>query len=119
MSVAWPPFLFFYLFSIDCVLVCSNIKCENHFIVSVNFISNDILIESIYPNPTESDLNIQFNLAPNNATISIYNTLGECVLNETYNSMSVKINTSNFADGVYFISIRNGETVFQEKFIKQ
>lgn len=87
--------------------------------VSVNFIANDFMVESIYPNPSQNDLNIQFNTIPSNATINIYNTLGECVLNETSSSISVKINTSSFANGVYFISIRNGETVFQEKFIKQ
>ncbi len=88
-------------------------------VVSVNFITNDFIVESIYPNPSHNDLNIQFNMTPNAAVISIYNTLGECLLNETSNSISVKINTSSFANGVYFISIRNGETVFQEKFIKQ
>jgi hypothetical protein len=88
-------------------------------VVSVNFITNDFIVESIYPNPSQNDLNIQFNTIPSNAIISIYNTLGECILNQTSNSISIKINTSSFANGVYFISIRNGETVFQEKFIKQ
>lgn len=88
-------------------------------IIPVNNIKKDIQVENIYPNPCQTDLNILFNTLPTNTTISIYNALGECILNEKHNSTSVKINTSNFANGVYFISIQNEELFFQEKFIKQ
>jgi hypothetical protein len=88
-------------------------------IVSVNFISNEILIESIYPNPVQNELTILFNKISSNTTIKIYNTLGECVYNETISTLAQYINTSQFASGVYFISISNEENSFQERFIKQ
>jgi len=88
-------------------------------IVSIQLNQSVFLVENIYPNPTNEDLNIQFNTSPNNATIIIYNAFGECVMNKTYSSKDVKISTNHFLNGVYFISIHHEETIIQKKIIKQ
>ena len=68
---------------------------------------------SIYPNPTNSILNIEVK-AP--SQISIINVLGEVVKTETINGSS-KLDVSDLTTGVYFIQeVKSGKAI---KFIKE
>ncbi len=77
----------------------------------------------VYPNPTSSTLNFEFEQAINESSIiSIYNTLGqkvkEVVIYKSQNSFFVNLN--EFENGIYFyqISSRNRD-MLRGKFIKQ
>lgn len=71
----------------------------------------------IYPNPTESILNIEIQNS-DNAFIEITNILGEIILAKQLKE-SV-INISSIQSGVYFITLKiNGNYIAQKKIIKE
>jgi hypothetical protein len=88
--------------------------------LSVNdyFYSNDI---SLYPNPTNSDLTIRvrtINDLPN--TVQIFNMLGQNMLfKRITNTEDLKIETSNFSKGMYFIKIAKDNASITLPFIKK
>ena len=70
----------------------------------------------IYPNPTNSILNIKSNNQQlQNATIEIKNTLGQLVYFDVY---APQINISDLPSGLYFITSNNKETKRTIKFVK-
>ena len=69
----------------------------------------------VYPNPTLSVLNIK---TPNQVVLeklTIYNNIGQNVLESNSESISV----SNLSSGIYMINIETSEGTFHKKFIKQ
>jgi putative CocE/NonD family hydrolase len=70
----------------------------------------------IYPNPVLSELNVR--TKENEASLSVYNLLGERLISKNFNGNST-INTSTLAKGIYFIEIRSGEKILKQKFVKQ
>lgn len=70
-------------------------------------------ILNIYPNPTNSVLNIE---VKENTNIKIVNLLGKTLAEQQLNTDINTINVSNLPSGVYYIQTRNGSTT---KFIKQ
>ncbi len=78
---------------------------------------------SVVPNPTNGNFIYQFNgdkLSGNTNQITIYNLVGEKV----YESITPEMNNetvdiTNQSAGIYFISLRNGNKMYTEKFIKQ
>ncbi|MBK6985784.1 MAG: T9SS type A sorting domain-containing protein [Bacteroidetes bacterium] len=70
----------------------------------------------IYPNPTNSILNIESNNQQlQNATIEMKNTLGQIVYFDVY---AHQIHISDLPSGIYFITINNKETKRTIKFVK-
>ena len=69
---------------------------------------------SIYPNPTNSILNIE---NAENATIEIYDLLGRLILTKSNISAHEKINVSNLNTGTYLIQFKNENIFATDKFI--
>ncbi|MBC7641438.1 MAG: T9SS type A sorting domain-containing protein [Flavobacterium sp.] len=72
---------------------------------------------AIYPNPTKSQINLQF---PNNVIadkVIITDLSGKIILEQTIKNNTV--NTENLAVGMYFIQAFLGGEQFQSKFIKE
>ena len=91
------------------------IYCVN--VVGVKEILNDLGHISIFPNPTNSIINIvdeqnQFQ----NSTIIIENNLGQIIY---FNSFTSQINLHDFSAGMYFLTIENNECKKTFKVIKQ
>lgn len=82
-------------------------------ISDINFENNFI----IFPNPTSSFLNI---VAPDKEEFLfiIFNSLGEKIYSEQANR-NLRIETSNFASGIYFMQLKTKYKLFTQKFIKQ
>jgi hypothetical protein len=79
---------------------------------------------SIYPNPTNNILNIEFSneqLLNKNLSIEIYNTLGQKVVHENVRTNFLQMNTSNLKDGLYVLKIidSNSTTLAVKKIIKE
>ena len=82
-------------------------------------------IFSIYPNPANNKLNIQFNqsISGDNLQLSIIDMLGRTVSKqqelsiETYNNTSIDV--SSLDKGTYFINLSNGNSTITKKFIKE
>ncbi len=72
---------------------------------------------SMYPNPVSSSLSI--NSVEKLDTISIYNVIGQEVLNLKVNDTNTIINVSNFENGIYIIKTFSEGKVSTTKFIKE
>jgi subtilisin family serine protease len=75
----------------------------------------------VSPNPTSDFLNIKFNIpATSNVTLKIYNASGRVVKTAMNNTKlsgdyNAKINTSDLCSGVYFVSLKAGDTRISKK----
>ena len=74
---------------------------------------------SIYPNPVNNVLNINFNQQIKNAQISIMNISGQTIKRlSTENTTKFEMNTSNLPSGIYFARIFADGKITTLKFIK-
>jgi len=75
----------------------------------------------IYPNPAVDVLNIKFNAIPNAATIEIYSLLGTKLLVKSINegTENLSIPVANLSNGIYYVSLKNGDNNSVQKFIKK
>ncbi len=95
----------------DTVTVAINPTC----FVGINELNKQTTFE-VYPNPTNSILNIKSNNQQlQNATIEIKNTLGQLVYFDIY---APQINISYLPSGIYFITLINKESRRTIKFVK-
>ncbi|MBK8367588.1 MAG: T9SS type A sorting domain-containing protein [Bacteroidetes bacterium] len=73
-----------------------------------------------YPNPTTEILNIDFDNMPADASIEIYNMVGELVLSQPLTDMNNTVNTSLLANGLYHAKvIGNNKLLYAQKIVKQ
>ena len=89
-----------------------NLVVESHLGVKDNSKINNI---SVYPNPAFNEITIKGNLDTND-TISIYNMLGQKVLDKAIDSKEQKVDVSKLQSGVYTIYFNNSK--FSYKFVK-
>lgn len=69
-----------------------------------------------YPNPVVNSLSMSAKEDISNVTI--FNLLGQVVVSQNYNSLSVDIDTSNFASGAYIVQVTIGGSVGTIKIMK-
>ena len=69
----------------------------------------------IYPNPAEKEVNIRFAGVEFNYTV--YNNLGQLIVNKTNNQDVVSIDLSAFAKGIYLIEVEAGKDKIRKKLI--
>ena len=76
-------------------------------VVSITDYSGN-LISKIYPNPATSQLTIDLN-EEGTAIVTVYNVLGQAVIEETLQGISNKINIAELSSGLYFVKVnQNG-----------
>ncbi len=90
--------------------------------------SNIVLLErrtlsdiSIYPNPFENYINLNF-LPEGHFNIQILDVSGKIIYQDAIASMEqnhLKINTSDFVSGIYFIQIKGEQFSFNQKILKK
>lgn len=70
---------------------------------------------SIYPNPFNAFFNINLNnvSTADGVQLSVYNVLGDVVINKTLSTQLVKIETSDLPSGVYFYKVFNQKGFMQ------
>ncbi|MDP3644487.1 MAG: aldo/keto reductase [Bacteroidota bacterium] len=83
--------------------------------VSAPVISKDKKKVQLYPNPVQTELAVRY-IATANSRVSIYNTVGEKLIEKTANGTQAKFDVSNLRKGIYFVRFTDGSS---EKFIKQ
>jgi hypothetical protein len=91
--------------------------------VGVSDIDTDQFGLSVYPNPANDEVNVAFSLS-NEALVSvtvtdlagkvIYSSKGE---NNVAGAHSIKINSSNFSDGVYMVNFKANNEVSTQKIV--
>lgn len=84
---------------------------------------NDITATSsfnVFPNPSNSFINIEMNGGLTDITYQVFNVLGKQITTETLEAGIVsQIDVSDWNSGVYLIKISNGDMVETKRFIKQ
>jgi hypothetical protein len=95
------------------------VKVENSLSVDEENISDFI----VYPNPTKNNITIAFDSVVNNdVAISIIDILGRTVIKNKYSSLNNRFNEtislSSLNNGVYLISIKQGNKTITKKMIK-
>lgn len=74
---------------------------------------------SIYPNPANSSLNIDFANIVEDIYITIQNTIGEVVMkNKYYGIKTLSIDLNSYSSGLYLITVISGNISYTSKFIK-
>jgi hypothetical protein len=68
---------------------------------------------SVYPNPANEDVTVQTKSPA--STIEICDMLGRTIATIIPNSNSTTINTSQFAEGVYLLKVKNGNAISTQK----
>lgn len=85
--------------------------------VSDKLISN----VTVWPNPTNDKLNLNFDSKSEKSTIRLYDLQGREVYKKSLKEASSKINhsidTKAFYSGVYFLNIQNGNAIFNKKVV--
>lgn len=78
------------------------------------------LTMDLHPNPNNGNFTISFMKQPENATLSIYDLLGNYVLkNILINQLTNDINLNNQPKGIYFIEIISGKEKNISKIVVQ
>ncbi|MBP9151745.1 MAG: T9SS type A sorting domain-containing protein [Flavobacteriales bacterium] len=73
---------------------------------------------SIYPNPSADVFHITLPSDVRNENLILRNALGQTLLSTRVSGTQIQIDLSNFADGVYFLSL-DGEAASPTKLVKQ
>ena len=75
----------------------------------------------LYPNPVQNELNIDFGSELNtDVSIQLLDVSGRLIYSNSYaNSTTVRIPTSNYENGIYFVKISNENAEQLFKFVKQ
>jgi hypothetical protein len=69
----------------------------------------------VYPNPVQNELTIS-KMAQPNSKVSIYNAIGQKLIEKTANGYQTKFDVSNLRKGIYFVRFSDGSS---QKFIKE
>lgn len=98
-------------------------ECPEIGAVGLREISN-VSLFSVYPNPVNDRAYVQVNVLNNDTyTYSVYDVTGKELKRNTIdvvNGINIfELNVENFATGIYFISVSNGNEVVTERLIVQ
>lgn len=74
---------------------------------------------ALYPNPVSTDINISFPNEVVNATFSLYNVLGEKVLQKTVSTVNNRVDVSHLPSGMYIATIESNSLRNSYKIIKK
>ena len=75
---------------------------------------------NVYPNPATDIFYIQSNTKLDNATIEVYDMLGQKVLVEKLNNNLTRLNVAHLNNAIYQIQVvNNTELIYKSKFVKQ
>jgi len=87
-------------------------------LTAINDVEENSIVNAIYPNPFTDAINIELKDI-NNATVSIFNSMGQLVVNENITNYIHKIDMSNLAEGAYFIKVSSLNKSYTKTIVKQ
>ena len=79
---------------------------------------NDVIVEKLFtisPNPSNGNFKIELNHGIKDGKIMVFNILGEKLFEETLYESIKEINFENILSGIYFITMIDGEKIFNQK----
>ena len=103
-----------------------------YYLDDFSFTEPNILGYCSFPLGLEDDKKVEFSIYPNPATdalylqskqemtsISICTILGQEIYSSKVDSLSYRVDVSNFSSGTYFIKVKVGDTTVTKRFIKE
>lgn len=102
----------------DCFNAISPYNCDGGF-VSVNELSKENNRSFIFPNPFSNSAILKTSIDLNDATLTIYDILGQEVLTNSHlKGQEIKITKGNLSNGNYYYHLtQNGDLISKGKFI--
>jgi hypothetical protein len=90
--------------------------CATPCVVGVNEITQSNVINSVYPNPSDNDMMIEFANSNTTHQIEIYDIAGKVIFSESTEQSVFTIKKNNTASGLYFLKVtaKNGESTIQK-----
>jgi hypothetical protein len=98
--------------SIDSIMMYAD--ADLALLSSVKTLSNVNKVK-LYPNPVQTELTIS-KIAVPNSKVSVYNFVGQKLMEKTANGNQAKFDVANLRKGMYFVRFSDGSS---EKFLKQ
>lgn len=80
---------------------------------------NNISELTLFPNPATSTLTIELAAGSGHYAATICNAQGQLVYHSTFDIERSIFNISSFSDGIYFLTLDNGEQTLSKKFVKE
>lgn len=78
-------------------------------------ISNDINILKLFPNPSTGFINLEFGDIIE--SVSVYNNLGQLLINQDINDYSTTLNIQTLPQGIYLVKVNSAEQTILKKVI--
>ena len=77
------------------------------------------LLLTVFPNPCQTQLNIQFNTKANlqSPYITVTNAIGKIIYQATVLNTSFRLNTSEYPKGIYYLAVFDGNSLSSLKFV--
>jgi hypothetical protein len=72
----------------------------------------------IFPNPTNTAINIKLSILSANETMIVTDVFGRIICHKTLEGINTRLDVSNWNNGIYFYEITNGKDIMRGKFIK-
>ena len=96
--------------------------CTNQYCETISFVGIDEQYENLfglYPNPTNTDININLKEIKNDTYFELYQGDGKLLEKENLTSLTTTINMSNYPNNIYFIKVYSGDFYSVKRIIKQ
>ena len=74
---------------------------------------------TLYPNPATSTLTIEWAIGGKQSSLQIHNAQGQLVTLSVVEGPQTTFDISSFSNGIYFLTLSNGEQTVSKKFVKQ
>lgn len=78
----------------------------------------EIDIVTLYPNPTNGNFQIEFNKELDNAEVIVIDNSGKLLLREFHSGLTVPLDLSGKAAGVYHVTVRHGDKYKSKSVVK-
>ena len=86
-------------------------------VTGIATVSQNYIQCNVYPNPASSTITIALNTDPENMHYSVYNVLGNKIIENQFGGKTSTIDISALSSGVYFLKVFNQNTVINKKFV--
>ncbi|MFK7949805.1 MAG: T9SS type A sorting domain-containing protein [Saprospiraceae bacterium] len=73
---------------------------------------------TVYPNPTKGMFNIEVEIN-DNAQVNVFNNFGQLVKTVQLTNQNTNVSLDEFANGLYYLQIVNGQTIQNQTIVKQ
>jgi hypothetical protein len=87
---------------------------------TVNVKENDVTRDiDVYPNPFTSQFTIDLHSSIENGVCTVYNSLGECIVQKIISGKESMLDLSFLQKGLYEVQVISGDHVFHKRVVKQ